>query len=191
MKWHSNLNRVMESGNHYKNGTSPKILMIWSIFILFFITVTGCDMLEDDYLLEFDSQQTIMHETIWNGWRINVVSRYVVWYRFESKHYSGDMTFFFTYGKGNRTDSTTVRDIRPGKKFYIGAELEAHGGNYVVNQTSVSGSTMQYWIKYNDYSETTKLWTDDMVVSTTLKLKRQFTAFDSFMITENWEDQFK
>lgn len=183
MKWHSNLNRVMESGNHYKNGTSPKILMIWSIFILFFITMTGCAKekeKEDDYSLYFSEYQSFSNSDIWNGWRIMVRSEFVFWYHFESNnYYSDEKTFFFTLDNGDHTYSATVSNIRPGLRFDICLKVWATESDYTVHQTNVSGSTMHYWIEYKSYSQTIKLWTDDMVVSKTLILDRQIGLVES------------
>ena len=135
---------------------------------------------DDDYSLYYTEHSTREKETTWNGWRIKVVSEFTLWYRFESKKYSGDKTFFFTHG--NRTESITVKDIRPGESFRIGVDVAANEGKYQVNKISEFGNYMQYTIDYTQYSQTIKLWTDEMVVTETVTLPRRITSFDSFRI---------
>ena len=141
---------------------------------------------ENDYSLTYSNYNSREKNTTWNGWRISVISEYTLWYNFESKKFSGDKTFYFTHLSTTAIakDSITVRDILPGDKFSIGVNVFADGGTYTVNQTSTSGSIMHYWIGYNDYSQMIKLWTNDMVVTETVNLKRRITAFDSFRAIE-------
>ena len=152
-------------------------LLMTTIVIL---TMISC-IEEADYSLYFSNHTTRESETTWNGWRISVISEITLWFHFESKDYSGNKSFYFTYG--NRTDSTTVRNIRPGDSFSIGVSVEANDGSYTVNQSSVTGSTMRYWIDYPEYTDNLLLWTDDMVVKETVSLPRRITGFKSIQIS--------
>jgi len=140
-----------------------------------------CVKEEDDYSLYYMNHTTVQKETTWNGWRIQVVSKLDLWFKFESKNFNGDKTFFFTYG--NRTDSTVVRNIISGESISIGVNVVADEGNYTVNQTDASGSVMRYWIDYTHYSHLIRLWTDDRVVTETVSLPRRITSFDSFTVS--------
>ena len=153
-----------------------------SYLIIAFIVVlamNNCSK-EESYSLYYTNYTSKERETTWNGWRIKVVSEFTFWYHFESNNFSGDKTFFFS--QGDHTESTTVKDIKPGESISIGVTVAANNGNYTVNKISESGDIMHYWIDYPQYSHIIKLWTDDKDVSETVDLPRQITSFESFII---------
>ena len=171
---------AMEADTISKNGRSLKKQISYLIIAFIVVLAMNSCSKEESYSLFYSNYTSKEKETTWNGWRIEVVSEFTFWYHFESNNFSGDKTFFFT--QGAHTESTTVKDIRPGESISIGVTVAANKGNYTVNKISENGNTMRYWIDYTQYSHIIKLWTDDKVVSETENLPRQITSFESFKI---------
>ena len=133
------------------------------IAIITIMTMAGCNK-EDDigYSLYYTNYESLESYASYKSWRIDVISELFFHYHFESKKFSGDKTFFFTYN--SRTDSITVRNIRPGEIVSIGVMVTADEGDYTVNEISVNGSILRYTVNYSSYYHSFILWTDDFIV---------------------------